>query len=165
LWFPDGKSLLVVGNEPGKPSRVFQQSVPDGEPKPVLREGVFPAAIAPDGKSVLAVTRDQKWQWYPLNGEPPRPAPGLTATDEPIGIVGWSEDGTALFVRSGTDVPSRIDRVEIATGRRTLLAEVAPRDRVGVFMFTPSTVSKDGAQYAFSYEKRLSTLFVVQPTR
>ena len=62
-------------------------------------------------------------------------------------------------------VPSRLDRVEIATGRRTLLAEVSPPDRVGVFIFTPSTVSKNGAQYAFSYSKRLSTLFVVRPTQ
>jgi Tol biopolymer transport system component len=36
LWFPNGKRLLVVGNEPGKPTAVFQQDIPDGEPQPVL---------------------------------------------------------------------------------------------------------------------------------
>jgi hypothetical protein len=38
------KSLLVVGNEPGKPTRAFQQDVPDGEPKPVLEERLFDPA-------------------------------------------------------------------------------------------------------------------------
>jgi hypothetical protein len=64
-------------------------------------------------------------------------------------------------VRAGTDVPARIDRVDVATGRRTVLKEIGPSDRAGLFMFDPYTVSRDGAQYAFRYWKRLSTLFVV----
>src|SRR4029079_2385819 len=165
LWFPDGKRLLVVGNEPGKPTAVFQQDIPDGEPKPVLEPGILPAAMTRDGKMVLAINGERKWRWYPLSGEASQPGPGLEELDDPTGVVGWSIDGTALCVRSGTAVPSRIDRVEIATGRRTLLAEVGPADRTGLFVFSPTTVSKDGAQYAYSYSKRLSTLFVVTPAR
>ena len=145
---------------------MFQQDIPDGEPKPVLEPGIFPAAITPDGKTVLAISRERTWRWYPLSGEASQPAPGFEETDDPItGMVGWSSDGKALFVRNGTAVPSRIDRVEIATGRRTLLAEVGPVDRTGLFNFAPSSVSKDGTQYAYSYAKRLSTLFVVTHAR
>jgi Tol biopolymer transport system component len=165
LWLPDGKSLLVVGNEPGKPTRVYQQDVPDGEPKPVLEEGIFPAAITPDGKTVLAVDREQKWRWYPLSGGAPRLAEGMTPTDVPTSISGWSADGTELFLRTGTNVPARIDRLDVATGRRTLLAEIGPADPVGLFTFGVSDVSAGGAQYAYTYAKRLSTLFVVTPTR
>jgi eukaryotic-like serine/threonine-protein kinase len=165
LWFPDGKRLLVMGNQAGKPTEVFLQDVPDGEPKPVLEPGIFPAAIARDGKTVLAINRERTWRWYSLSGEPSLPAPGLEDTDDPTSMVGWSSNGKELFVLSGTAVPSRIDRVDIETGRRTLLAEVAPADRTGLFVFSPSTVSKDGAQYAYSYMKRLSTLFVVTPAR
>jgi hypothetical protein len=100
-----------------------------------------------------------------LSGGASQAAPGLQESDDPTGVVGWSPDGTALLVRSGTGVPSRIDRVEIATGRRTLLTEVGPADRTGLFVFSPVSVSKDGAQYAYSYSKRLSTLFVVTPAR
>ena len=89
----------------------------------------------------------------------------MTPTDNPIGMVGWSEDGKELFIRTGTDVPARIDRLDVATGRRTLLAEIRPADQAGLFTFTPTTVSKGGAQYGYSYVKRLSTLFVVTPTR
>jgi Tol biopolymer transport system component len=165
LWFPNGKRLLVVGNEPGKPTAVFQQDIPDGEPQPVLEPGIYPAAMTPDGKMVLAINGKREWRWYPLSGGASQAAPGLQESDDPTGVVGWSPDGTALLVRSGTGVPSRIDRVEIATGRRTLLTEVGPADRTGLFVFSPVSVSKDGAQYAYSYSKRLSTLFVVTPAR
>ena len=160
-WFPDGKSLLVTGNEAGKPTRAYRQEIPGGEPKPVLEEGIVPAAISPDGRSILAIDAQRTWRWYPLDGGAPRAAAGLTADDRQNGIVGWSEDGKALLVRSGTDVPARIERVDVATGVRTLLKEIGPSDRTGFFMFDPYTVSKDGAQYAYRYWKRLSTLFVV----
>jgi hypothetical protein len=62
-------------------------------------------------------------------------------------------------------VPSRIERLDISTGRRTLFAEIGPADQAGLFTFNPTTLSKDGAQYGYSYVKRLSTLFVVTPTR
>jgi hypothetical protein len=165
LWFPDGKSILIVGNENAKPTRAYRQDIPGGEPTPMLEEGVLPAAIAPDGQTILGVDREQTWRWYPLSRGAPRTALGLTAEDSPSGIVGWSADGKGLFVRSGTDLPARIDRIDVATGRRTLLAEIGPTDRTGLFSFDPYTVSRDGNQYAYRYWKRLSTLFVVTPAR
>jgi len=163
FWFPDGKSLLIVGNEAGKPTRAFRQALPDGEPIPVLDEGVVPDALTPDGQTVLALDRDRRWRWYPLAGGTSRPATGMTAMDRAGSVVGWSTDGKAMFIRTGSDVPARIDRLEVLTGRRTLLAEVAPADRTGLFTFALNSVSKDGKQYGYSYLKRLSTLFVVTP--
>jgi hypothetical protein len=165
FWFPDAKSLLVVGNEAGKPTRAFRQALPDGEPKPILAEGVVPVAMTPDGQMVLALDRDQQWRWYPLDGGASRLAAGMTAMDRAAGLVGWSTDGKALFLRTGSDVPARIDRLEILTGRRTSIAEVAPADRTGLFTFGLASVAKDGRQYGYGYGKRLSTLFVVTPAR
>jgi eukaryotic-like serine/threonine-protein kinase len=164
VWFPDGKSLVVIGNEAGKPLRAYRQDIPGGEPTPVLPEGVYPATITRDGETILGIDPEKQWHWYPVNGGAPRPALGLTAEDSPAGILGWSADGTTLFARSGTDVPARIDRLEVASGRRTLLGEISPPDRTGLFAIDPSTVSRDGAQYSYRYWKRLSTLFVVTPS-
>ena len=165
LWFPDGKSLLIVGNEPGKPTRAYRQEIPGGEPAPVLAEGVRPAAITPDGRAVLGVDQARRWWWYPVAGGSARPAPGLKADDDPGRVVGWSEDATAIFVQSGTDVPAKIDRIDIVTGRRTLLREIGPADQAGYYMLDPRTMSRDGDQYAYRYWKRLSTLYVVTPSR
>jgi hypothetical protein len=160
FWFPDGRTLLVVGNEPRKPTRAYRQDIA-GEPMPWLQEGVIPAAISPDGQRILAIDHERKWGWYPAAGGAAQPAPGLTADDAPAGIVGWSADGRALFMHTGTDVPARIDRIDVKTGRRTLLKELGPADLTGLGMFDPLTVSHDGSQYAYRYRKVLSTLFVV----
>ena len=164
-WFPDGKSLLVLGNEQGKPPRAYRQDIPGGEPTPVLSEGAAPVTITRDGKTVLAIDRDRKWRWYPLDGGSPREAAGMRSTDGFPDVLGWSPDGAELFVRNGSDVPVRIDRVDVATGRRAPLAELGPIDRTGVLTFDVSNISKNGAQYSFTYWQRLSTLFVVTPTR
>jgi hypothetical protein len=165
FWFPDGKSVLIAGNEAGKPTRTFRQAIPDGKPKPILEEGAVPEAITPDGQTVLALDRERQWRWYPLNGGASRLAAGMTAADRSDSVVGWNADGRELFIRTGTDVPARIDRLDTLTGRRTLLAEVGPADRTGLFVFLPTSVSKDGRQNGYSYVKRLSTLFVVTPVR
>ena len=68
IWFPDGKTLLVVGNEPQKPTRAYRQDISGGEPTPLLPEGVFPAAISPDGQTILGKDREGKWGWYPVAG-------------------------------------------------------------------------------------------------
>jgi len=161
LWFPDGKAVLVIGNEAGKSTRAYRQEIPGGEPIAMLDEGVIPAAISPDGRTILAVDRERKWGWYPVAGGAPQPARGMTADDTPGSIVGWSTDGRALFVHTGTTVPARIDRIDSKTGQRTLLKEIGPPDLTGLGTFDPTTVSRDGAQYAYRYRKALSTLFVV----
>ena len=161
LWFPDGKTILVIGNETGKPVRAYRQNIAGGEPTPLLQEGVIPAAISPDGRTVLAIDRERKWGWYPVAGGATQPAPGLTADDAPPAVVGWSADGRALFIRTGTDVPARIDRIDVKTGQRTLLKELGPSDLTGLVTFDPLTVTRDGNQYAYRYRKILSTLFVV----
>jgi hypothetical protein len=94
----------------------------------------------------------------------------MTALDRTSGdpdtiVLGWSPDGKEVFVRGGSDVPARVDRLDILSGRRTLLAEIGPADRTGLFSFTPTNVTKNGKQYGYGYAKRLSTLFVVTPTR
>ncbi|HEX7795331.1 MAG TPA: hypothetical protein VF456_13310, partial [Vicinamibacterales bacterium] len=92
-------------------------------------------------------------------------AAGMRSIDGFFDVLGWSPDGAELFVRNGSDVPSLIDRVDVATGRRTPLAEVGPVDRTGILTFDVSSISKNGAQYSFTYWQRLSTLFVVTPAR
>ena len=126
---------------------------------PFLAEGVSPEAITPDGQNVLGIDPDGAWHWYPVNGGAPRLAPGLTSRDRPN--LGWSEDGKSIYVRISNEVPAPLERLDIATGRRTPLREIGPADRAGLFSLSVASVSHDGAQYAYRYQKRLSTLFIV----
>ena len=57
-----------MGNEAQKPTRAYRQDISGGEPTPLLQEGVIPAAISPDGQTILAIDRERKWGWYPAAG-------------------------------------------------------------------------------------------------
>ena len=62
----------------------------------------------------------------------------------------------------------RIDRVEIPSGKRTPWKQLAPLDLAGVD--TPGrggffAVTPDGRTYAYSYERSLSTLYLVDGLR
>jgi len=158
-WFPDGKSLLVTGREKGKPVRGYRQQVPDGLPVPLLPEGVFPGAVTRDGEYALGHTGKGGWQWYPIAGGAPRAIPDLHIR---LGAaVGWSADGRSPLLQPGDDVPVTIDKLDFATGKVTPFKTIAPTDATGLLSVTIRSMSADGQQYAFSYVKRVSTLFVV----
>jgi serine/threonine protein kinase len=52
-WFPDGKSILVAGNEAGKASRCYEQDVSGGAPRPVTPEATTNGTVSPDGLQIL----------------------------------------------------------------------------------------------------------------
>ena len=52
-WFPDGKSVLVCGNEAGKASRCYAQDVSGGLPRPVTPEATTNGTVSPDGLQIL----------------------------------------------------------------------------------------------------------------
>jgi len=88
-----------------------------------------------------------------------RAVQGLTAADT---VISWSADGGSLFVRRGTDVPARLERVDLATGVRTFVKELAPIDRAGLVQVRPYSYHPATGAYSYDYAKRVSTLFVVE---
>jgi serine/threonine protein kinase len=65
---------------------------------------------------------------FDLETQKEQPVPGI----EPEGRVGqWTEDGKALLVYSGTPWETRVDRVEVTTGKRTPLQKVELKEKAG----------------------------------
>jgi Tol biopolymer transport system component len=161
-WFPDGKRILFSGKEPGKRLRLYVQDPSEGLPKAVTPEGVslswMPRPISPDGKWVAALS-DQMLSLYPLDGGEPRPVPGQLRGEVPSR---WSADGRWLYLFHHNEVPKKVYRVEISTGRRELLRELVPADAVGVNMIFPVLLTPDGRSYAYSYSSSLNNLYLVK---
>jgi Tol biopolymer transport system component len=158
FWCPDGKSIVFMANEPSRPGRAYRQEFPGGPPKPFLSSDVTPSAMSPDMQTVVGTDRARAWHLYPVSGAPPRAAPGLTADDR---VVSWTEAGS-LLVQRGNDVPAKLERVDVVTGARSMVREMAPSNTAGlnrvlIYSYHPAT----GA-YAYDYQQRLSTLFVVK---
>jgi hypothetical protein len=127
-WFRDGKRVLICGNEPGKGVRFYVQEL-GGAPKPVTPENTRDGLLSADGKLLLARGPDEKYSVYPIAGGDPRPVPGLTQADI---LALWSADGLSALTYRRAEIPYRLERVDLTTGRRTLFKEFAPADRTGL---------------------------------
>ena len=167
-WFPDGRRVLVEGSEAGKQRRLFVQESPGGQPHPVTPEGTSaprPNSIFPDGTAVVATCKAPRPTYclYPLAGGGPRPIVGLEAGESP---VRWSADGRQLYVRGGRfQLPLKITRVDVATGRREPVRELGPVDRAGVTNIADVFVTPDGRSCVYHYLRTLSDLYLVEGLR
>jgi len=158
-YFPDGRHLLVAGNFPGKPLRLFVQPVSGGEPLPLNPDVYLSwASISPDGKQIAGVGQDQKTMVFPASGGPLRPL----AIPFPAVPLRWSANGKSLFVTPTNNCQSmKIFRFDFATSQCRLWKEVAPADRIGLAGILGVSISSDERTLAYSYMKVLSELFVV----
>src|SRR4029450_11537463 len=117
-WFPDAKRILLEGHEAGRGVRLFEQDLAGGGPRAITPEGVrlfSGGELSRDGRWVAAIGPDQKAFIYPTEGGDPRPMPGWGDNDEPCV---WTEDGHALFVYAPGELPARVVRLDLATGKR-----------------------------------------------
>jgi Tol biopolymer transport system component/tRNA A-37 threonylcarbamoyl transferase component Bud32 len=163
-WFPDGRRLLIAGNEENRPRRLFIQDLSGGDPKPFTPEGVWTLenAISPDGKWVAAGTRDEgaPMSLYPVEEGEIRAIPGLSPKDY---VLRWSPDARHLFVAERNfGVPLSILRLDLETGVRELWKELMPADPAGVPGFSWICLTPDGRSYAYTHRRILSDLYLVE---
>jgi len=160
-WFPDGKSVLVCGNEAGRASRCYAQDVSGGPPRPLTPEGTRNGTVSPDGLQVL-YSKPAGTFFQPIGGGTAQAVPGLTAEDQ---LIRWSEDGRSVDVFRPANVPLRFERLDLASGRRALVREIIPADRSGLLRIGASSLADDGSSYAYGYLRMTSQLFVVEGAR
>jgi hypothetical protein len=102
---------------------------------------------------------ERKMMLYPVAGGAPRPIQGVLPTERGIR---FSQDGTGLFVFARGELPSKVYRVDIATGERKLWKELSPSDPTGVEGLTTVKMTASEDCYAYSYAQRLNDLYVVE---
>jgi len=160
-WLPDGKRILVNASETGHGARLFLWDLSSGKPQAVSPEGYrsFARMVSPDGKLVAARGPDQRLYLYPIAGGEPSGIPGLTAEDTPSA---WSADGRFLYVYRRRELPAKVYRLEVATGKKELWKELMPSDAAGVLNISPPLVTPDGKFYAYAYIRTLSDLYLVE---
>ena len=77
-WLPDGKRILVTGNEEGKGARLYMLDSVDAKPRAISPPGYRAPfrSVSPDGRVAVAFGPDQKQYLYPLAGGEPAAIPG-----------------------------------------------------------------------------------------
>ena len=159
-WLPNGRQLLIVGAQPGKRARAFVVGL-DGSPlRPVSPEGVTYTidrlALSPNGSRVALRSPEGAVLLYRLDGGAPSAVEGLAPGEMP---AGWTADGRSVIVHERFP-PMRVFKVDPATGARSAYLELKRSDP-NMDVVTSVVFSADGRAYAANYQRRQSTLFVV----
>ncbi|HET7453760.1 MAG TPA: hypothetical protein VFL12_13520, partial [Thermoanaerobaculia bacterium] len=163
-WFPDGRRLLVSADAPNHPGGLYEKSLDSGAVRPVSAPPVVPYhfRISPDGETVACVSLDGKLTLVSLRTGVSRALPSALDVGD---MLSWSADGRALYYQDGNAIPARVRRLDLASGRVELVAEVRPQDSAGVQDVGPVFTTPDGGTVAFSFRRMLGDLFLVDGLR
>ena len=161
-FFPGDKRIVFAGTGKDGGTRMYAQDLDGGAPRPLTPNGVAPRrnTISPDGKW-LAANQQGVVRVFPVDGGEPRTVPGTETGDFPLR---WNADGRVLYIRKGVR-PAQIFTIEVASGKRTLIHELAPSDPVGSEGLVEIRLTPDGASYAFGFIRTLHSLYQITGLR
>jgi hypothetical protein len=161
-FLPDGRQIMVNGNEPGHSLRCYILSVEGGKPRAVTPEGVPCQIVSPDGRYVLGASTSAQAAIYPLDGGAPRPIPGL---EPDFALVQWSKDGSALYGYSMGHVPTSVYRVNPSTGQKLRIQELLTAAPAGVVNVAPLMINREASHFVYSYYQVSSVLYMISGLR
>jgi hypothetical protein len=156
-WFHDSRRLLFTGTLPGQPPRFLVIDTATGSKETIALEGAaFVADVSPDSRRALAFRTDGTWALYPLGGGAPVAVAGAGPDDTSLKFI----DDRSLFIAANGQMPVRVYRLDLATGKKTTFRDFEPSDKAGVSYVRNVVLSVDGSAYAYQYRRWLSNLFV-----
>jgi hypothetical protein len=160
-WLKDGRLVLEVKRKADEPFAVFASPAKGGVLSPLLPAGFHLTArpVSPNGQSISAVDETGRLQVCTV---PPAglatctPLAGATEGDR---MAGWTPDSLSVFVYRQYPMPTKIERVNIKTGRRelytTLQTASAAVSGVRSVFVTPAGV------IFYNYARNRSALYVI----
>jgi eukaryotic-like serine/threonine-protein kinase len=155
-FFPDGRRILACGEDRSGGRRCYTLESAGADPKPAMPEGMTAQLLSPDGERAILRTSDDALAMFTFRDGHIDPVP----LGREHRIVQWSSDGRSVLVCNQTLIPSRLERVDLASGKRTLVRELGPPDRAGIVQLVGVSVTGDGRAYAYGYWKRSSKLLL-----
>jgi eukaryotic-like serine/threonine-protein kinase len=164
IFIGDGSKIAIFHSAPGEPPRLSVIGVEGGHPRAVPMAGLnadVGIAPSPDGTRVAYGTAERRVVIVPFAGGSSATVAG-GALEACEFISGWSGDGRYLIVQDDCELPKRISRVDVQSGERTVWKELQPSDRDGIIAISTAYFTPDGAGYAYTYTRVVSSdLYVV----
>ena len=160
-WFPDSRRLLVQARSGGRPARLYVRDLAAGPPRPFTEEGFGFRAMSPDGKLVAAGDGSGRASLISVEDGASRPVPGSSPEQA---ILNFDSTGTGLFVAK-REFPIRIERLDLASGKRAFWKEIALPDSTGLDHIRGVQLTPDGMCYCYTFMRSLSRLYDVEGLR
>ncbi|HEY3202310.1 MAG TPA: protein kinase, partial [Thermoanaerobaculia bacterium] len=160
-WLPDGKAILITASERGHGTRLYVRDLEGGKSRAVSPEGYrsIRRGVSPDGKFVITIGPDQRHYLYPIAGGEPQAIPGVVPQDR---IEGWTADGKGLYVHRRGELPAKVYRLDVTTGKKELWKELMPLETAGLGDVGGVTMARDGKSYVYGTGWTLSDLYLVE---
>jgi hypothetical protein len=161
-WLADGARVLVQARAGQGAARLYVIDVDGTTITPVTPEGLAVNAgewvPSPDG-SMAAVSTPSGPELFPIAGGSPRRVPGTTGRSQ---VVGWIVSG--LLISDDPLAGGKVDRVDLATGRRDTWVDLQPQDPAGIMSLNLSMLvtTPDGGGYGYTWHRATSDLFLVR---
>ncbi len=158
--------LVVSGAAAGHGAQLFVLD-PDGvKLRAFTPEGMSSvfytmAPVSPDGTRIVAQVVGGGYAIYPLDGVgPPLPLP-IGGIERP---QGWADD-SSIYVHRPRELPVRLERLDLRTGRRRPFLELSPTDLAGIEQVGPIFLGPDGKVILYGYVRNLSELYLAEGLR
>ena len=160
LWTHDSKTIFFLGWKDGQGVRIYRQDLSEENPRSITTEiaGADGLVLSPDGRS-LASLSEGSLRLFSIEGTALRIVPGNFSGHT---LIGWASDGRALYSYRITDLPGRVYRLDLVTGKATVHREMLPADPAGIWRIHPVRVTPDCSSYAYTYARRLGDLYVFE---
>ncbi|HJW08525.1 MAG TPA: protein kinase [Holophagaceae bacterium] len=168
---PDGKRAVLGAVEAGKSQGFYVVDLERGTSRPVgppdTSSFLGSNILSPDGKWLLLGLKtgnplDLNPVLIPVDGGESRPIPGFLPGDVSLA---WTRDGKGFLVFNRDGLPTRITRIDLATGNRELVREIIPANPAGLSGIREIMMAPDGRGLAYNYVRKLSDLFLIEGLR
>jgi Tol biopolymer transport system component len=158
-WFPDGRHLLLVAATEGQPLRTYQMDLEGGKPQALGPADFTGAAVARDGNRIAGRIAGGEAVVFDRETQKVQAIPGIGPQEV---LDKWTEDGQALLVSSSTPWEGWMYRVEVATGKRTLLQKVDVSEKAGSTVKLDLHYDENSKTYVYAMQRVLGSLYVVE---
>ena len=118
--------------------------------------------MSPEARRIVTRKSGGDLLIFPVDGGEPRVVPGATPDDN---LLRWSADGRSVLVAPAAEVPSRIERLDVTTGKRELVRTIGPQDLSAVTGIYPIVLAADEKTHVYSCRRMISQLFLVEGAR
>jgi len=164
-WFPDGRRILGGLREPSGRTRLFVFEPGSGKLRdlplpPDTRLTSETQMLSRDGNRIAVIEDNGDVRIFSTaDGRPVQRLPAVAPGYE---IIGWADDGRHLFLYRIGDVPEKVQQLDIESGKVELWRELMLEDAAGLIRIHPVMVTPDGRNWAYTYGRVLSDLYVVE---